>query len=170
MNPTILKYAGIGLVIVLVIVAIIFTANLGSQIRLNGTMQQVRIQAMDAKSCVVIIDFRIHNPADYPFIIRDADIFLEDADGAVLSGMAVAANQAKRMFDYYSKVNPDLGVQYNEVLIREDEVGAGATFDRMLCARFEIPAAAAEDRSGLRIRLLDVDGAVTEIVEERESE
>jgi hypothetical protein len=170
MSRDIFKYAGIGLVMVLVVVAVIYISNRGSQIRLDGSIQQVRVQAMDARSCLVIIDFRFVNPANYPFIVQRATVILEDAEGTAYSGTLVAATEAKRVLEYYSKVNPELGPQYNEGLVMRDRVEAGESMDRMICARFEMPEAAAKARKLAKVRILDVDGATSELVEERESE
>lgn len=170
MSKNILKMAGIGLIVVVVVVAVIYVFNLGSQIRLSGEIQMVRVQAMDGESCVVIVDFRFENPADYPFVVRDATIHLTLEDGAELQGTAVAATDAKRVFDYYSKANPNLGPQYNDVMIARDRVEPGESMDRMIMARFDIPASKAEARSGLTLRIEDVDGAVTRLTEEPSAE
>ena len=167
MSRDVLKYAGIGLAFILALVAVIYISNRGSQIRLNGSIQQVRVQAMDERSSVVIVDFRFVNPADYPFVVRKATVILEDEEGNSYAGIPVAAPDAKRLLEYYSKANPDLGPQYNEGLIMRDRVEPGASMDRMLCARFEMPAKEAEARKLVKVRILDVDGATSELVEER---
>ncbi len=170
MTKNILKMAGIGLALLGVVVAVIFFANRGSQIRLDGSIQQVRVQAMSPNSCVVIVDFRFINPADYPFVVRDATLHLKVDDEPPVKGAPVSVNSAKQVFDYYSKVNPDLGVQYNEMFRARDRVEPNESLDRMLMARFDIPASEAEARTGLTVRIEEVDGAVTEIHEERQAE
>ncbi len=163
MTRDILKYAGVGLAIVIVAVAIILYWNRGSHVALEGSIQKVRIQGMDERSCVVIVDFRFKNPADYPFIVRDARLYLEDPDGKLLAGDAVSANTVARLFKYY----PLLGPQYNDSLMVRDRIQPHETMDRMLCARFTVPDSTAELRRRLIIRIEDVDGAVSEIVEDR---
>jgi len=170
MTKSIFKYAGIGLAFVIVVVAIIYISNRGSQIRLNGKIQQVRVQAMDKKSCVVIVDFRFKNPANYPFVVEDAKVLLDLGEKRTLTGAAVAAMDVKRLFDYYSKVNPELGVMYNKVLVVRDRIEPKQSLDRMICARFEIPAAEVDQRQRVRLRIQDVDRAVAEIVEVRGTE
>jgi len=166
MSKNILKMAAIGLAVVGLIVAVILFATRGAYIRLEGTVQQVRVQPMPDKSCVVIVDFRFRNPADYPFIVRDATLLIEDADGNVFEGMAVAAVDARRMFEYYSRANPDLGVMYNEVLVSRDRIEPREMLDRMIAARFELSEEAIRNRRRVILRIEDVDGAVTEIAEE----
>ena len=170
MNLNIFKMAGIGVAIVVVVVSVIYFTTLGSQIRLTGKIQQVRTLALDEKSTLVIVDFHFENPADYPFVVRDATVHLEDSEGGNQKGRAVAAADAKRILDYYSKIIPDLGPQYNEVMIARDRIEPKATFDRMICARFEVPESVAEARARVKVRIEDVDGAISELVEERDSE
>ena len=162
----ILKYAGIGLGLVALAVAIIFISNRGAQIRLEGSVQKVRIQPTDENSCAVIVDFRFTNPADYPFIVREAKIYLEDATGRRVEGRTASAGNVKTMMEYFSRTNPELGPQYNEVLIVRDRVEPGQYLDRMVCARFEIPASQAAGRKRAIVVVEDVDGALTEIAEE----
>ena len=164
MTREILKYAGIGLLIVLVAVAVILFLNRGAHVELKGAVQKVRIQGMADKSCVVIVDFRFVNPSDYPFVVRDANLLLEDIDGNILKGMAVAAGDAAKLFDYY----PLLGQQFNEVLVVRDRVEPKESLDRMIAARFEVPDSTADLRRRLIIRIEDVDGGVSEITEDRE--
>jgi hypothetical protein len=170
MSSNIFKMAGIGIMLVAMIVGIIWVSNRGSQIRLNGEIQQVRVLGMQDNSSIVIVDFRFINPADYPFIVRDATIRLTGADGLPYTGRAIAAVDARVMFDYYSKENPDLGPAYNEMFKVRDRVEPGASMDRMICARFELTESQARAREGLKLRIQDVDGATSEIVEKRESE
>jgi hypothetical protein len=170
MSTNILKMAGIGLAILAVVLAVIFFANRGSQIRLDGSIQQVRVQAMDSNSCVVIVDFRFINPADYPFVVRDATLHLSLDNGAPMRGAPVSIASAKQVFDYYSKVNPDLGVQYNEIFRARDRVEPNESMDRMIMARFDVSASEAEARTDLTVRVEEVDGAVTEIHEERDTQ
>jgi hypothetical protein len=170
MNKEILKMAGIGVAVVIVVVSAIWFGTLGSQIRLSGEIQQVRLLGMQDNSTIVIVDFRFVNPADYPFVVRDATVHLVDADGLSSKGTAIAAGDVQRIFDYYSKEDPDLGEAYNEVFKARDRVEPGENLDRMIAARFEVPEPVAAARQLVKLRIEDVDGAVTELEEERESD
>jgi hypothetical protein len=139
----------------------VFFLNRGSQIRLQGEIQKVRMQTLEDRATVVIVDFRFINPADYPFIPRQIEMKLETADGTQLEGMVISEPDARRMFDYYKMLGP----KYNESFIIREKVVAKQSLDRMLAARFEAPENLLAKRKSLRIRVEDVDGAVTEIVE-----
>ncbi len=96
MNKDILKAAGIGLGVVAVIVALVFLTTRGAQIRLDGEIQMVRVQSMDPDSCVVIVDFRVENPADYAFVVRGVTIHLRNADGVTTTGRLLAQRRHGR--------------------------------------------------------------------------
>ncbi len=166
MNRDTLRYGAIGLAIVAVGIAFVLYLTRGAHMRLEGTVQLVRVQAIDDRSCVVVADFRFVNPADYPFVVRDAELLLEDADGKILKGMAIGETDAQRLFQYY----PLLGQKYNESLILRDRIEPGQKLDRMIATRFEFPAATAELRRRVIIRVEEVDGAIAEIKEQRLSQ
>ncbi|MCE5309495.1 MAG: hypothetical protein LLG20_17775 [Acidobacteriales bacterium] len=147
------------------LVGVLLYWNRGAHIELKGSIQKVRTLASDESSAVVIADFRFVNPADYPFVVRKVDVFLEDAAGQTLEGMVVSEIDAKRLFDYY----PTLGQKFNPSLMVNAKIAPHASLDRMIAAQFKISEEKAQARKSLRIRVEDVDGAVSEIVEKAPS-
>ena len=117
---------------------------------------------MDQQSTVMVVDFRFVNPSDYVFIVRTARIYIEDADGKVHQGVLVSDLNASRVFEYY----PLLGQRFNKTLVTKDKVEARESMDRMMCVRFDLPESALKLRTKLTIRIEDVDGGISEIVEE----
>ncbi len=162
MNREFLRYAALGLLVAAALVAGILYLNRGAHVVLQGSVQKVRTQAMDERSVVVVADFRFVNPSDYPLVVRDARLLLEDAEGKRIEGMRVGEVDAERLFRYY----PLLGPKYNRSLIARDRVEPREQMDRMIAARFEMPEAAVKSCRRLIIRVEDVDGAVSEITAE----
>jgi hypothetical protein len=154
---------GIGIVVVAVVVAVVLYIQRGAHIELKGSIQKVRTLAMDDNSSVAILDFRFVNPSNYGFVVREVKVSLEDKQGRTLDGAVVSEMDAKRIFQYY----PMLGQKYNETLLVRTKIGPRQAMDRMVAARFEIPEKLLQDRKQLRIRVEDVDGPVSEIVEAR---
>lgn len=159
MTRDILKYAGVGIGIVLVVVAIILLINRGAHVVLEGSVQQIRIHNLDENSAFVAVDFRFINPSDYPFIVRKASVMIEDQDGNLHTGTYVDEASASAVFEYY----PLLGPKYNPTLKVNDRVESKESLDRMICSRFEVPGAVVEQRKRLIIRVEDVDGAISQI-------
>jgi hypothetical protein len=159
MNREFLRYAALGLLVAAALVAAVLYLNRGAHVVVKGSVQKVRTQAMDERSVVVVADFRFVNPSDYPLIVRDAKLMLEDAQGRRVEGMMVGEVDAERLFRYY----PLLGPKYNRSLIARDRVEPREQMDRMIAARFELPEGAVRSCRRLIIRVEDVDGAVSEI-------
>jgi hypothetical protein len=155
----------VGIAAVAGLVAGIFFLQRGAHVELRGAVLKVRTAALDESSSVAVIDFRFVNPSDYPFIVRDVYVTAEEAGGGILDGAVVSETDARRVFEYY----PVLGQKYNESLLMRARVGARLSMDRMIAARFEVPEGRLLSRKAIRIRVEDVDGAVSEIVEERRS-
>ena len=110
-----------------------------------------------------MIDFRLVNPADFPFVVRRVDVTLEDPSGKTVEGTLVADVDAKKLFEYY----PLLGPKYNDSLLMKARINPRQSLDRMVTVRFEIPEKEVQNRKRLKIHIEDLDGAVSEIVEER---
>lgn len=161
MRKQLLPYVGIGVFAVAVLVAAIVYIQRGAHLELRGSIQKVRTLATDDSSAVAVIDFRFVNPSDYRFVVRKVEVSLEDKQGRVLEGAVASEVDAKRLFEAY----PVLGQKYNETLLMRTKVGPRESMDRMVAARFEIPEKLLQERKQLRIRVEDVDGAVSEILE-----
>ncbi len=160
MTRDILKYAGVGVGIVLFVVAIILFMNRGAHVVLEGSVQQVRIHALDERSAFVAVDFRFINPSDHPFIVRRTTVMIEDRDGNLHTGSYVDEASASTVFEYYPV---ELGPKYNPTLKVNDRVESKEGLDRMICSRFEVPDSTVELRKRLIIRVEDVDGAISQI-------
>ena len=161
MRKQLLPYVGIGVFAVAILVAAIVYIQRGAHLELRGSIQKVRTLATDDSSAVAVIDFRFVNPSDYRFVVRKVEVSLEDKQGRVLEGAVASEVDAKRLFEAY----PVLGQKYNETLLMRTKVGPRESMDRMVAARFEIPEKLLQERKQLRIRVEDVDGAVSEILE-----
>jgi hypothetical protein len=154
---------GAGLLAVAAGVGSVLWMQRGAHVELRGSVLKVRTHPMDEASSIAIIDFRFANPADYPFVVRSVEVSFEDAEGAKITGTTVSELDARRLFEYY----PVLGQKFNDSLVLRTRIGARLTMDRMIVARFETPEAKLQARRKLTVRIEDVDGPVSELVENR---
>jgi len=154
-------FIGIGIVVVVIAILAIFYIQRGAHVELQGSVQKVRTLALDENSSAALIDFRVLNPSDYPFVVREAAVTLVEPGGKTLEGMIIAEVDAQRLFDYY----PVLGQKYNDSLVIRTKVNPHQTMDRMLAVRFDVPEKQLQARQGLRIRIEELDGPVSYIVE-----
>lgn len=157
-NPFVIGF-GLGLVALAIAVAAVFYTQRGAHIEVTGKFLKVRTAPLDAHSSVLVIDFRVTNPADYPFEVRDINVALEDASGNKSDGMTISASDAERLFAGV----PLLGQKYNPPLTLRDKIGPHQTQDRMVAIRFDMPDTELDKRKSLVIRIDEVDGASSEI-------
>jgi hypothetical protein len=165
-RPTILSKQflltfGIGLVVILIFVAGILYLQRGAHVELKGAILKVRTMGMDDNSSLAVVDFRFANPSDVPFVVRSVDVSATGADKQNYTSTPVPEVDAKRIFEYY----PILGPKFNASLITGDKIPGRRSEDRMIVARFEMPVAKLDARTNLKIRVEDVDGPVSELVE-----
>jgi hypothetical protein len=161
MRLRLLGFVLVGLALLGVAVAWVFYVQRGAHLVLEGSIGKVRTLAVDENGSVAIVDFRFVNKADYRWVIRKVDVFVTGAQGQTIPGFTVSELDAARLFEYF----PLLGQKYNESLVARARLEPHRTTDRMIAAKFEIPEAQLKARKGLRVRIEDVDGAVSEIAE-----
>lgn len=159
-NPVAL---GGGLIAVVCMVGFVFYVQRGAHVELKGSVLKVRTQAMDENSSVAVVDFRFVNPSNFPFMVHEVDVAIQDQNGKTVEGTQVSELDARRLFEYY----PALGQKYNDSLIMRDKIPGRATMDRMIVSRFEVPESALENRKNLKVRIVDVDGPEAELQEIR---
>lgn len=161
MNKRFIAPLGIGIAVIAIAVAAVLWMQRGAHIELKGAILKVRTHAMDENSSVAIIDFRFANPSDYPFVVRTVSISMEDSSGKTVDASTVSDVDAKRLFQYY----PLLGQKYNDSLLMRDKIAPRQSQDRMIAARFEVPVGLLDARKSLTVRIEDVDGPVSALVE-----
>lgn len=162
MSREFLKYAGYAVVGLLVVVAAIVFFNRGSHVVINGSILNVRTEAMNNTSSVAVVDFRFVNPSDFTFVVRTTSVILEDGEGLEHRAKPVSVKEIERLFQYY----PSLGQREYEPLTVRDELEPDQSMDRMICALFDVPVDTINKRKHLVIRVEDVDGVVSDISEE----
>lgn len=152
---------GLGLVVVALGIGGMFYMQRGAHIELKGAILKVRTLATDENSSLAAIDFRFVNPANYPFVVKEIVVTIEDKDGKTVESSPVSELDARRIFQYY----PAMGQKYNDSLLMHDRIKAHETMDRMTVARFEVPEAVLQSRRKLTVRIVDVDGPESELTE-----
>jgi len=127
----------------------------------SGHIVKVRTHAVDADNTIAVLDFRVSNPSALLLKVREAQAVLVPASGPEITGETVSEMDAVRLFGYFK----DLGQKYNPSLLINDKIGPGQTIDRMLAITFKAPLAQVEGRKAMRLRIVDVDGAIVEITD-----
>ena len=156
-------FLGIGVAIVGVAIALVLWTNKGSHLELDGKILKVRTLSLEPQATILVIDFRVTNPANYPYMIKDAVVRMDTADGKTVQADTISRDDTDRLFQYYKILGP----KYNQTLIQRDQIPAHHTEDRTLAVRILASSADVDKRKALHLTLDEVDGAVSEIAEQR---
>jgi len=161
MSKNFLMAFGIGVVCIAIAAWWVVHMQRGAYIDLPGTVLKVRSAPLDEASAVAVIDFRVSNPADYPFVVRKVTVAMEDSAGAESEGTTISEVDARQVF----QAIPLLGQKFNDTLLMRDSIPPHNSWDRMVAARFEVPEAKLEARKRLIVRVEEVDGKVFDLSE-----
>jgi hypothetical protein len=157
-SKRILIFFSIGVVAVAIAVVVILTANKGAHLQLVGKIIKVRTGALGEGNSIAVMDFRVENPSDKPFVVRTVEIALEQKNGNMLDGVTVSKSDLKQVFQY----NRFLGDQYNDGLGLQDSIAPHSTVDRMVAAHFEVSNDDLERAKAVHLSIQDVDGPLWE--------
>lgn len=154
--PPLVKYTLAGLVAAALAVGLAIWGNRGSQVRLEVEEVKARTVGTDDSSSILILELRIRNPAQTPFVVREVRMKASTQGRGEAEGMVVSEMDLDRVLDYYKQLGP----RYNPTLKVKEKLGGGAAEDRTVAASFPWPEAALLARSGVIVEIEDVDGVV----------
>lgn len=158
LSKRVLIFFGIALVALAIAVTLIVSSNKGAHLMLDGKILKVRTGPLGDGNSIAVMDFRVTNPSDLPFTVRDVEISLQQANGEMVDGVTVSKADAKQLFEY----NRFLGDQYNPDLGLQDVIPPHATVDRMVAAHFEVGENELEKAKAVHVSIQDVNGPLWE--------
>jgi len=158
MNKRLLIFSGAALVAIAIAVVVILSANKGAHLQLEGKILKVRSGPLGDGNSIAVMDFRVQNPSDVPFVVREVDISLEKPNGEMVEGITISKADLKQIFQY----NRFLGDQYNDGLGLRDTIPPHSTVDRMVAAHFEVGEQDLQKAKALHLSVQDVDGPLWE--------
>src|SRR5580700_2813912 len=154
MSKQLLIFFGIGVLVVGVAVFLAVSGNEGSHLQLQGKILKVRTGALGDGNSIAVLDFRVENPSDVPFVVGNVEVSLEKKNGEMVEGVTVSKSDLKQLFQY----NRFLGDQYNNGLGLKDTIAPHATVDRMVAGHFEVGNQDLDSAKAVHLSLHDVDG------------
>jgi len=158
-NKTLLICAGIGLAVIGLMIGGGLFATRGTHLELTGSVRKVRVAALSPTRTVVVLDFRATNPADYPFVVKSAEVEVTLANGKKEVGQFVPEVDAKMLFPALPALGDKLAVSVGT----GERIVAKQTVERMAAASFTLPESEIAGRKDVLLRLRDVDGPISEL-------
>ena len=125
----------VGIAIVAVGISTLWVGTKGNHLELAGDILKVRVLPLSPVASLVVVDFRVRNISDIPFVMKSATLTMDSAKGELLESTTVSKSDIETVFQY----NPILGPKFNDVLGIKDRIAPHQKLDRMVGARFEIP-------------------------------
>jgi hypothetical protein len=153
-SKQLLIFFGIGVLAVGVAVFLAVSGNEGAHLQLKGKILKVRTGALGDGNSIAVLDFRVENPSDVPFVVGNVEVSLEQKNGAMVDGITTSKSDLKQLFQY----NRFLGDQYNDGLVMRDTIAPHSMVDRMVAAHFEVSGQALDSAKAVHLSLHDVDG------------
>ncbi|HLG98982.1 MAG TPA: hypothetical protein VKX49_21910 [Bryobacteraceae bacterium] len=158
MSKRFLIFFGVGVLAVALAVIAILGYTKGSHLVLEGQILKIRTGALSDADSVAVLDFRLTNPSNIPFVVRTVDVSLEQANGTMVDGNNVTKGDLKQLFDY----NKFLGERYNDGLAIKDTIPPHSSVDRMVAVRFDVNNRDLEKAKAIHLSIQDMDGPLFE--------
>src|ERR1039457_3528278 len=98
MSKNLLIAFSIGIVCIAIAAWWVVHLQRGAYVDLPGKVLKVRTAPLDEASSVAVLDFRVSNPADYPFVVRKVSVAMEDNAGNESEGQTVSETDARQLF------------------------------------------------------------------------
>jgi len=151
-------FFGAGIVAVGIALVLILSANKGAHLELKGKILGIRTGALSDNDSIAVLDFRIENISDVPFVVREVDVTVDTKNGATQQGNNVSRDDLKKLFQF----NRFLGDQYNDSLSIKDKIAPHSSVDRMVAARFDLKNRDLEAAKTIHLSIQDMDGPLFE--------
>jgi len=153
-----LIFFGAGVLALGIVLFAVFSGTKGAHLELKGKIMKIRSVALSDQDSIAVLDFRVENPSNVPFVVRQVEVSLEQKDGSMAEGVNVSKDDLKGLFQY----NRFLGNQLNDALTIKDTIPPHATVDRMVASRFDVKDSDLEASKAIHLSIQDVDGPLFE--------
>jgi hypothetical protein len=158
MSKQFLIFFGVGVIVIAVAVYAVLYTHRGAHLELKGEILKVRTGALSDQDSIAVLDFRVENPSDVPFVVRQVEVTIDKQDGGTAESAIISKMDLHQLFQF----NRFLGDQYNDSLSMKDKVSPHSTVDRMVAARFDIPNKDLEAAKAIHLSIQDLDGPLFE--------
>lgn len=158
MSKQFLIFFGVGVLVIAVSVFAILYSHRGAHLELQGKILKIRTGELSDRDSIAVLDFRVTNVSDVPFVVRQVEVTLDKQDGKTEESAMISKMDLHQLFQF----NRFLGDQYNDSLTLKDQIAPHQTVDRMVAARFDIPNKELESGKTIHLSIQDVDGPLFE--------
>ncbi len=163
MSQRVLIFFGAGIAVVAIALGFFFWGTKGNHLELKGEVLKVRTVPSDESNSIAVLDFRVTNSSDVPFVIKTAEAIVIKSDGSSLETQPIARSDMDRLFQYQKLLGP----KYNQTVITHDQIEGRQTIDRMIGVAIPLKDSDLAARKEMRLRLENWEGLQFELAEKR---
>lgn len=149
--------------ILMLALATIVLAGCGAYMKLDGEIARVRIVDTGADNNVLVVEFDVTNTAKIAYVVREAEIEVSHGSETV-KGDSVAVQDIRTICQHITSLNHDCAA----VLTPREEIPPGKTVRRLVAASFNMSGDKLAARTGLLLRVRELDRMETELRESKE--
>src|SRR5579864_9537098 len=91
---------GVGVLIVAIALGVILYGNKGSHLELKGEIIKIRTGAIDEHNSAAVLDFRVENISDVPFVVREVKVTAEQPGGDKPEGISISKSDFKQLLEF----------------------------------------------------------------------
>lgn len=156
-------FFGIGAVVVAIGASMTWETTKGAHLEVEGRILHVRTMPASPKATIVVVDFRVNDPSDVSFEVKNIEMKLEGVKDEP-TGAIISKYDLNNIFEYMKQIGP----KFNDALSMGDIIRPRTNVDRMVAARFEVSESEVEARNDIRIKIEDMDRTTVEMVEKKQ--
>lgn len=150
--------------IVVLAIASVALAGCGAYMKLDGKIARVRVVDTGAPKNVLVVEFDITNTAKIAYVVREAEIEVLSGSETV-KGQTVAVRDIRTICEHVASLNHDCAA----AITPREEIAPGETVRRLVAASFPMSVERLNARTGLLVRVRELDRMETELRESNES-
>ncbi len=134
----------------------------GRYMKLDGSIGRVRVVETGSPRNVLVVEFDVTNTASVPYVVKEASMEITGRSGPQ-AGDTIAVQDVQTLCKHMASLNHDCA----QPLTAREEIAPGATVRRLVAASFPVTAAELRERTGLLLRIRELDRMETELREKQ---
>lgn len=150
---------GVAALVIVVLIWAGFASTKGNHLDPTGWISNVRVQSLNDKETLMIIDFGLINDADVQMTVSRVDPWITTRDGQDIHGSLFAGADMAKTFSFY----PALGPMVYPPLPPRATIDGHKRVEVMAGVEFDVAAAVVENRKSVTLRIEDVTGPFVEL-------
>ena len=150
---------GVAALAIGVAIWILFINTKGNHLVPAGFISNIRVQSLQPKETLMVIDFGLINDSDVQMVATQIDPWIVTSTGETLHGTLFASGDMAKTLSFY----PVLGPMLHPPLPLRGTIDGHTKPKLMIGVEFDVPAEVVETRRSTTLRIEDITGPFVEL-------